>query len=114
MMKRGDIYFANLDPTVGSEIQKKRPVLIVSNNASNKRNSIVTILPITSNVSKVYTFEVFLPANMSGLKKDSKIQCHQIRTISKLRMTSLAFAGEVDENIMEQVQTALELHLGFV
>ena len=67
-MKRGDIYFANLDPTVGSKIQKKRPVLIVSNNASNKASSLVTVVPITSNTAKVYPFEVFVHAGVGGLE----------------------------------------------
>ena len=57
-MKRGEIYFANLNPTVGSEIAKRRPVLIVSNNANNRAANTVTILPITSNVSRIYPFEV--------------------------------------------------------
>ena len=59
-MKRGEIYFANLDPAVGSEIKKKRPVLIVSNNANNKTASTVTVIPVTSNTTKVYPFEVLL------------------------------------------------------
>src|SRR5207244_1918353 len=85
-MKRGEIYFADLDPTIGTETQKKRPVLIVSNNANNNAASTVTIVPITSNIKKIYPFEVFLEGNGTGLKKDSKAQCHQIRTISKLRI----------------------------
>ena len=59
-MKRGEIYFAVLNPTVGSEIQKTRPVLIVSNNIANKYSELVTIVPITSQVKKVYNFEVFI------------------------------------------------------
>ncbi len=50
-MKRGDIYYANLDPTVGSEINKRRPVLIVSNDINNRTSDIITVLPITSNVN---------------------------------------------------------------
>lgn len=86
MMKRGERYYANLDPTICSEIKKKRHVLIISNNANNKASSTITIIPITSNVSKVYPFEVFLKEKASGLTKISKAQCHQIRTISKLRI----------------------------
>lgn len=59
-MKRGEIYYANLSPTVGSEVAKRRPVLIISNDANNRAASTVTILPITSNVSRVYLFEVLL------------------------------------------------------
>jgi mRNA interferase MazF len=55
-MKRGEIYYANLSPTVGSEIDKRRPVLVVSNDANNRAANTVTILPITSNVTRVYPF----------------------------------------------------------
>jgi mRNA interferase MazF len=109
-MNRGDIYFANLDPTLGSEIKKKRPVLIVSNNANNKVASTITIVPLTSNTSKVYPFEVLLEAVHSGLKKSSKIQCHQIRTISKLRITDNCI-GRANNQIMLLVDAALKLHL---
>jgi mRNA interferase MazF len=61
-MKRGDIYYANLSPALGSEMDKRCPVLIVSNDANNRAASTVTILPLTSNVSRVYPFEVLLTA----------------------------------------------------
>lgn len=109
-MKRGELYYANLNPTVGSEISKKRPVLIVSNNANNKASSTLTVLPITSNVSKVYPFEVLLDMKKSGLQKVSKVQCQQIRTISKLRLTG-ATLGKVPEEILKKIEYALKLHL---
>lgn len=112
MMKRGEIYFANLDPTVGSEIRKKRPVLIVSNNANNKTASTITIIPITSNTNKVYPFEVLLETDDSGLPKHSKAQCHQIRTISKMRITGRV-AGLANKEIMQKINVALKLHLDF-
>src|SRR3990167_8627856 len=110
-MKRGEIYFANLDPTVGSEIQKKRPVLIVSNNASNKASSLVTVIPITSNTNKVYPFEVFLDTKNSGLSKCSKAQCQQIRTISKIRIKGNKI-GLVSQETLFKINAALKLHLG--
>ena len=84
-MKRGDIYFAALDPTLGNEIKKTRPVLIVSNNQNNFASGTITIVPLTSNTNKVFSFEVFLAKSESGLPKDSKACCQQIRTISKQR-----------------------------
>lgn len=110
MMKRGEIYFANLDPTIGGEIQKKRPVLIVSNNANNKAASTVTIVPVTSNTKKVYPFEVLLEVKQSGLLKRSKAQCHQVRTISKLRIQE-GKVGLADRDIMLRINAALKLHL---
>ena len=113
MMLRGEIYFANLDPSIGAETKKYRPVLIVSNNANNKMASTLTIIPLTSNTSKVYPFEVFLDISQSGLNKPSKAQCHQIRTISKERITNTIPAGKVKENVMHLIQNALEIHLDF-
>ena len=112
-MKRGEIYYADLDPTIGSETKKCRPVLIVSNNANNKMASTLTVIPITSNTKKVYPFEVLLEVNDSDLPKQSKAQCHQIRTISKARIKNPIPAGKVIGNIMHRIQTALEIHLDF-
>lgn len=110
-MKRGEIYFADLNPTVGDEIKKIRPVLIVSNNANNNVANTITIIPITSNVNKVYPFEVLLKASDSGLVKTSKAQCHQIRTISKNRISNKKIQGVVSSSIISKINTALKLHL---
>ena len=110
-MKRGEIYFANLNPTVGSEIRKIRPVLIVSNNANNNVADTVTVIPITSNTTKVFPFEVLLKTNRTGLEKLSKAQCHQIRTISKLRING-NMLGIVSDEIMEKIEYGIKLHLG--
>jgi len=66
-VKRGDIYWANLDPTIGSEISKKHPVLIVSNDINNQYASCVTILPITKITDRIYPFEVFISESDSML-----------------------------------------------
>ncbi|MEG4229555.1 type II toxin-antitoxin system PemK/MazF family toxin [Microcoleus sp. N9_B2] len=110
-MKRGEIYYANLSPTVGSEIDKRRPVLVVSNDANNRAANTVTILPITSNVTRVYPFEVLLNPEDSGLSKPSKVQAQQVRTISKQRITSRDAVGSLSEEIMQLVNAALKLHL---
>ena len=109
-MKRGEIYYANLSPTVGSEIDKRHPVLVVSNDANNRAANTVTILPITSNVTRVYPSEVLLNPEDSGLSKPSKVQAQQVRTISKQRITSDA-VGSLSEEIMQLVNAALKLHL---
>jgi mRNA interferase MazF len=109
-MKRGEIYFANLNPAVGSEMNKRRPVLIVSNDANNNAASVVTILPITSNVSRVYPFEVLLNPEDSGLSKASKVQAQQVRTISKQRILGDAM-GSLNTELIELVNAALKLHL---
>lgn len=109
-MKRGEIYYANLSPTVGSEIAKRRPVLIVSNDINNHAASTVTVLPITSNLNRVYPFEVLLQLSDSGLPKPSKVQAQQVRTISKQRITG-EMIGKLREELMQLVDAALKLHL---
>ncbi len=108
-INRGEIWLANLDPTVGSEIRKTRPVVIVSNNTNNKHNSVVTILPITSNTSHVYAFEVFIPTGMGNLPKDSKAKADQVRTLDKVRLIKLI--GTLPSHIINLVDGAIKLHL---
>jgi mRNA interferase MazF len=109
-MKRGEIYYADLNPAIGNEIAKKRPVLIVSNDANNRSASIVTVLPITSNVSKIYPFEIFLATKDSGLPKPSKAQAHQIRTLSKARFRGSPI-GKLNATLMSKAENAIRLHL---
>jgi mRNA interferase MazF len=111
VMKRGEIYFANLDPSIGSETAKRRPVLIASNDINNQAATTITILPITSNVSKIYPFEIFLQPSESGLPKLSKIQSQQIRTISKQRINGDR-VGSLNDQLMSLVDAAIRLHLG--
>ena len=112
-MKRGEIYFANLDPTIGNEIRKKRPVLIVSSNVSNQFYPLVTIIPLTSNITKVYSFEVLIAIKESNLSKPSKAQCHQIRAISKLRIDPKKI-GRLSSAIMEQIEYSIKIHLNLI
>jgi len=109
-MKRGDIYFAELSPTRGLEIAKRRPVIIVSNDANNRVANTVTVVPVASTVCKVYPFDVFLPASDCGLPKDSKAQAQQVRTLSKERLTGTR-AGKLIKPKLEMLDQALRLHL---
>ena len=109
-MKRGDVFYANLDPTQGAETQKTRPVVIVSNNAANRAGALVTVLPLTSNVIRIFPFEVKLSAMDTGLSKDSKAMAQQVRTLDKGRLAQDA-AGQVPAKLMVQVDAALRLHL---
>jgi len=109
-MKRGEIYYANLSPTVGSEISKRRPVVIVSNDANNRAANMITVLPVTSKVARVYPFEVLLSPKESGLPRPSKAQAQQIRTISKERLLGAA-AGRLNAALMRKTEEAMRLHL---
>jgi mRNA interferase MazF len=110
-MKRGEIWFADLSPTRGSEINKRRPVLIVSNDSNNRASSTITVLPLTSNVARVYPFEVLLKKEISGLPKDSKAQAQQIRTISRERIAGQRARGRIDREFMMKIEAAIRLHL---
>ena len=109
-MKRGEIYYANLNPAVGSEMNKRRPVLVVSNDANNRAADTVTILPITSNVTRIYPFEVLITPEDSGLSKASKVQAQQVRTISKQRIAA-NIVGNLNPEMMQLIDAALKLHL---
>jgi mRNA interferase MazF len=109
-VKRGEIYYANLSPVVGAEMDKRRPVLVVSNDANNRAGDTVTILPITSNVTRIYPFEVSLNPEDSGLPKPSKVQAQQIRTISKQRING-DVVKSLSEELMQLVDAAIKLHL---
>ncbi len=108
--QRGEIFLVCLDPTMGSEINKTRPALIISNDINNKFASTVTVIPITSNVKKVFPFEVLFTAPQSDLPKKSKAKCNQIRTIDKRRL--IKPMGAISGKTMQEVEEALRLHLG--
>ena len=109
-MRRGDIYFAQLDPTLGAEIRKTRPVVIVSNDAANRASSLVSVVPLSSNVSRVFPFEVAIGAIHSGLPKDSKAMAQQIRTLDKARLANTR-SGFLQKVQLSALDDALRLHL---
>ncbi len=112
IIKRGEIYLAALDPVVGREISKTRPVLVVSNDVNNQFSGTVTVLPITSKkLDKIYPFEVFLAKGSANLPKDSKVKADQIRTLDKSRMISPI--GRLGDMALKSVETAIKVHLGF-
>ena len=110
-MQRGDIYWANLDPVRGSEASQRRPVVIVSNNPSNRASPNVTICAITSSVHRLYSFNVMLPDGM--LERPSKIQANQIRTLSKERLDATPVA-HLSTDDLEMLGYALKLHLDLI
>jgi mRNA interferase MazF len=110
VLHRGDVWLVNLDPTVGAEIKKTRPALIISNDIANQCSSTVTILPVTDRGDKVYPFEVEVPPEQGGLTKPSKIKCQQIRTVDRSRL--VRFLGVVPDSTIHAAERALCLHLG--
>jgi len=109
-IRRGEIYLAVLDPVVGKEISKTRPVVIISNDKNNQFSGTVTILPITSqNLEKIYPFEVFLAKGSGSLPKDSKVKADQIRTIDRTRI--LTRIGRLRANEIAEIEEAIKIHL---
>lgn len=109
MIKRGEIYWVNLDPTVGAEIRKTRPGLVVSNDTNNLYAGTITLLPLTSQVGRVYPFEVLLKPGTFGNREATKAKANQIRTVDKQRLGKLI--GIVTDEIMKEVDDAVRLHL---
>jgi mRNA interferase MazF len=107
-IKRGQVFLVNFDPTVGAEARKTRPAVVVSNDINNAHSPIVSISPITSNVSRVYSFEVEIARGTGGLRTRSKVMVNQTRAVDKVRL--IKSLGHLPEEIMNKVDQALELH----
>lgn len=115
MIRRGDIHSVDLDPARGSEANKSRPAVVVSNDAANATaarlgRGVVTVVPVTSNVERIYPFQVLLEAEATGLDRDSKAQAEQVRSIAVERVG--ARLGVVPNRTMLELDEALRLHLG--
>ncbi|MET9917152.1 type II toxin-antitoxin system PemK/MazF family toxin [Streptomyces sp. NPDC006435] len=113
-MRRGDIYLVEYEPVRGSEANKARPSVVVSNDGANAvvsrtERGVITVVPLTSNTSRIYPFQVLLPAEECGLPKDSKVQCEQVRAMAHERF--LRRVGTVPRQRMAEIDAALRRHL---
>ena len=110
-VKRGDIYYADLSPVVGSEQGGIRPVLIVQNNVGNRHSPTVIAAAITSQIGKArLPTHIELSARTYGLSRDSVVLLEQVRTIDKKRLKERM--GRLDESLMQQVDSALAVSFG--
>jgi mRNA interferase MazF len=108
--RRGEVYWVNLDPTIGTEINKTRPALIVSNDVGNQYSGRVIVAPITSHgVERVYPFEVMISAGEGGMVRPGKVLLDQIRTVDKRRLGDSL--GHLEPTTMEAVNRAIRLSL---
>jgi len=108
LINRGDIFLVDFNPTIGSETKKVRPAAVVSNNINNLHAPIVSVAPLTSNVKRVYSFEVKVDAEQGGLSSFSKIMLNQTRAVGKVRLFKKI--GTLPDAIMDEVDKALKLH----
>lgn len=114
-MRRGDVVWVDLDPVRGSEADKRRPAVVVSNDGANRTaqnlaRGVVTVVPVTSQTGRVYPFQVLLPARSCGLPKASKAQAEQIRSVAVQRIGMVA--GRLPADLLAAVDAAMRLHLG--
>lgn len=113
-MRRGEIRLVDFEPSVGAEASKRRPAVIVSNDGANSTatllgRGVITVVPVTSNVNRVFPFQVLLPASDVGLRVDSKAQAEQIRSIDVERVGTRV--GALPGDVLAALDEALRLHL---
>ena len=113
-MRRGEVWWVDLEPARSGEADKVRPCVIVSNDANNVTagrlgRGVVTVVPLTSNADRVFRFQVAVPAGAAGLKYDSKIQTEQIRAVSVDRLTERI--GSLNPELRAHLDAALRVQL---
>ncbi|SRR5713101_6686721 len=113
-MRRGEIRLVDLEPVKGAEANKRRPAVIVSNDGANSTaarlgHGVITVVPVTSSVARVYPFQVLLRAADTGLPRDSKGQAEQVRAVAIERVGTRV--GAVSASVMTDLDEALRLHL---
>ncbi len=113
-MRRGEIRLVDLAPVRGAEANKRRPAVVVSNDGANATaarlgRGVITVVPVTSNIARVYPFQVLLRAADTGLPRDSKAQAEQVRAVAVERVGTRI--GTITADTMTAIDEALRLHL---
>lgn len=113
-MRRGEIRMVDLEPVRGAEADKQRPAVIVSNDGANSAaqrlsRGVITVVPVTSNIERIYPFQVLLSASTTGLGVDSKAQAEQVRSIAVERVGGRI--GVLTTELQADLDEALRLHL---
>jgi mRNA interferase MazF len=109
LLRRGDIALVNFDPAEPFEAAKTRPAVIVSNNISNEHAHVVIVVPLTSNLTRVYPHEFVIPIERSNLDSDSKTQVHLLRHVGKKRIQKVI--ASLPSDLMEKLDDLLREQL---
>ncbi|MBC8235378.1 type II toxin-antitoxin system PemK/MazF family toxin [bacterium] len=104
-MEQGEVFLVNLDPTIGAEIKKTRPCVIVSNNMINRYRQIVVVVPLTSNVQHLSPSHLFIPKGIANLDQDSKAVAEHIKSVDKRRL--IHKIGALPESYLDNLLLAL-------
>jgi mRNA interferase MazF len=113
-MRRGEVWLVDLEPVRGAEADKLRPAVLVSNDAANATaqrlgRGVLTVVPVTSNITRIYPFQVRVTAGEGGLPTESKAQAEQVRSIAAERFQ--ARLGRLSTTVLSAIDDALRLHL---
>jgi len=113
-VRRGDIVTVGLDPVRGSAAGKTRPAVVVSNDAANSTatrlgRGVITVVPVTTSTERVYPFQVLLPGGQAGLRRDSKAQAEQVRSVAVGRIGKAV--GHLPAALLAELDRALRVHL---
>lgn len=109
LIRRGDIFLTHFGPARAGEPDFKRPAVVITNNVANAKADALTVIPLTSNLSTVYDFQLLLPTERTGLKMDSKAQTELITCIAVSRVGKRL--GQVPANLMQELDGKIRLHL---
>jgi len=107
-MKRGEVWWVNFEPAVGGEVRKQRPVVIVSNDAANKHLNRLQVIPLTTNVDRVYPSEAYVVVRA----KQHKAMADQLTTVSKTRLDNRL--GRLSEGDLRAVEQAIRVQLSLI
>ena len=113
-MRRGDIVLVDLEPVRGSEVDERRPAVIVSNDGANRMavrlgRGVVTVIPLSARTDRIYPFQVLLTARRTGSRLTSKAQAEQIRSVAIERVG--ATIGRLPGDLVDELDDAIRLHL---